>query len=997
MSRPMSVRRVALFAAFAASVFSIASPAAPMAAQTPAVTGSTSAQSQADDVMLDLAVHDRRNRPVLDLRPGDITVTDNGKPVRLADLHLVNGDQKSPGLITLLFDRPGLQDPKTKSEDSLFDISASSVQETSKKLRQEGMKFLKAFPAGKFQFAVMDVWGRLQIQEAFNQNLKSVAEAIPAAVEPQVYGTVVTANELEKHLAQVAITGLEPAGAAASVWDRSLARSMYTALVSSGQIASDQHLSLSQGCLLALAEAQRSLPGRKAIIYFTSTEAGGDPSGKSGKDSQASQSLKSIIGAANRAGVNIYVVVGDELKGNGQMVVMSQLDPGKQTSEMMGALSPSQLQNDIASSSIALMLPPPPSVLAVSEEMNQLTKQTGGEVLNGSESLIGPVRNLVRNFTTYYEASFVPPAGAEDGSFHATVFKATRRGLKLRARAGYLALPPNEGIGKPLQPFEIPLVALLKRPIPPAEVDYRARVMQMERGEDGDIALAALEVPVSGLDVREDTSTHLNSAHISVLLTINDSTGTQMERFREDIVRRWSGESGPRATPDVISFERSFAAPPGKYVLETAILDDYSGKAAAGKQTFEIHSARPMPDLSDLMIVREVDPADNDQGEPDLLWGNQQSVRPNLYGKLAPGARNVSVFFLAHTDPKLDAPTEVKLEVLHDGVPLKGRPLTATLKADGEFIPVIESFSISSAADGDYQVRAILTQGGRSAETMGEFALTGADLHRTTAALGDVPLAVDPPELTAAKEEVDQPGQEELQQILEDASRNALRYRDGLPDLICQQTTERLFAVAGIGDWSLKDTIVEDLTYVNHEENRTEVARKSAGESLSNAVSSTGEFGSALSDVFVPKSKAAFIWKGTVMLRGEPAEVFDYRVAQANSAFFLDANPGSAKVGYHGQVYIDRATHGVMSVTNIADDIPKKFSIRGAAVRVDYDYVAINDHDYLLPVTAQVIIKLNGNSFSGEVLRRNDIAFSNFRKYGSSAHIVGTGPPAGEH
>ena len=108
-----------------------------MAAQTPAVTGSTSAQSQADDVMLDLAVHDRRNRPVLDLRPGDITVTDNGKPVRLADLHLVNGDQKSPGLITLLFDRPGLQDPKTKSEDSLFDISASSVQETSKKLRQE--------------------------------------------------------------------------------------------------------------------------------------------------------------------------------------------------------------------------------------------------------------------------------------------------------------------------------------------------------------------------------------------------------------------------------------------------------------------------------------------------------------------------------------------------------------------------------------------------------------------------------------------------------------------------------------------------------------------------------------------------------------------------------------------------------------------------------------------------------------------------------------------
>ena len=55
---------------------------------------------------------------------------------------------------------------------------------------------------------------------------------------------------------------------------------------------------------------------------------------------------------------------------------------------------------------------------------------------------------------------------------------------------------------------------------------------------------------------------------------------------------------------------------------------------------------------------------------------------------------------------------------------------------------------------------------------------------------------------------------------------------------------------------------------------------------------------------------------------------------------------------------------------------------------MDYDYVAINDHDYLLPVTAQVITRLRGNSLSGDMLKRNDIAFGNFRRFGSNAQIV---------
>ena len=94
--------------------------------------------------------------------------------------------------------------------------------------------------------------------------------------------------------------------------------------------------------------------------------------------------------------------------------------------------------------------------------------------------------------------------------------------------------------------------------------------------------------------------------------------------------------------------------------------------------------------------------------------------------------------------------------------------------------------------------------------------------------------------------------------------------------------------------------------------------------------------------------------------------------------------------GFHGRIYVDRATRGVRSVTMITDDVPDNFPIRKAAVRVDYEYVAINDHDYLLPVTAQVVVSRNGN-----MLERNDLEFSNFRRFGSTVRIIASQPTNG--
>jgi hypothetical protein len=117
-------------------------------------------------------------------------------------------------------------------------------------------------------------------------------------------------------------------------------------------------------------------------------------------------------------------------------------------------------------------------------------------------------------------------------------------------------------------------------------------------------------------------------------------------------------------------------------------------------------------------------------------------------------------------------------------------------------------------------------------------------------------------------------------------------------------------------------------------------------------------------------------------------QVFDYHVEQKNSEFsVVGMNNLQVMVGFHGQVYIDSAAHNVRRITLIADDMPKNFPTHYTSVAVDYDYVSINDHDYLMPITAQLRLKQGRHEAV-----MNNIEFRNYRRFGSSMRIVPNAP-----
>jgi hypothetical protein len=98
-------------------------------------------------------------------------------------------------------------------------------------------------------------------------------------------------------------------------------------------------------------------------------------------------------------------------------------------------------------------------------------------------------------------------------------------------------------------------------------------------------------------------------------------------------------------------------------------------------------------------------------------------------------------------------------------------------------------------------------------------------------------------------------------------------------------------------------------------------------------------------------------------------------------------NDKQITVGFHGQVFIDSGTRNVRRISLQADDMPRDFPTHSTRIGVDYDYVAINGHDYLMPVGAEVRLTQGRHE---AVL--NTIEFRDYRRFGAAMKILGFTP-----
>ena len=279
----------------------------------------------------------------------------------------------------------------------------------------------------------------------------------------------------------------------------------------------------------------------------------------------------------------------------------------------------------------------------------ELADKTGGVHITSTDRLKKPMQQLVEDMTTYYEASYVPPIKEYDGKFRPVAVKPVRNGLRIHTKAGYFALPPDPGTG--VLPFEAPLLKALSEPQLPTDFKFRAGVLRLGALPSGNENALLVEIPVAELETRDDPNSNLYSLHASVVAQIKNKAGDVIEHFSEDIPRHGSLDSKQSAQAEILTMQRHFAADPGAYVLEAAVLDQNNQKTGAQRVEFEIPSETAGPALSDVAIVQRVVPLPAEMNSSEPLRYGSSKVVPSISGRVPHGAKELSFFFVIHPDP----------------------------------------------------------------------------------------------------------------------------------------------------------------------------------------------------------------------------------------------------------------------------------------------------------------------------------------------------------
>ena len=229
--------------------------------------------------------------------------------------------------------------------------------------------------------------------------------------------------------------------------------------------------------------------------------------------------------------------------------------------------------------------------------------------------------------------------------------------------------------------------------------------------------------------------------------------------------------------------------------------------------------------------------------------------------------------------------------------------------------------------------------------------------------------------------------------IIDAARAYALSYTKQLPNFLCAQVTRRYWDPTSSGSWGQLDTITDKLSYFDQQEHYETISVSGRGNddlplSKLGGVTSSGEFGSQMKEIFDPGSHADFSWDHWGKLRAKLQFVFAYRVPQQYSHYRMTYNNSMEIVpGYQGLIYIDKETGLISRLTLEPVNIPSTFPVLSAKTTLDYDYAEIGDSVFLLPLRAELISTQNTPQYA-KLSTRNDIEFRLYRKFGAEAKIT---------
>ena len=249
------------------------------------------------------------------------------------------------------------------------------------------------------------------------------------------------------------------------------------------------------------------------------------------------------------------------------------------------------------------------------------------------------------------------------------------------------------------------------------DVDFRATPFMLQPKNDGTDTLILVEIPLRNLQAKADPAKNTQNIHFSLAALVKDARG--------EVVQKVTRDRPLQVTADQLKagnfVEKSAVVlPPGKYSLESAVMDLEANKLGVTRSEFSIAPKSKGVGISSIAAVRAYTPnAKLDPNEPFQFQGG--SITPTL-NTAVPATQDamLRLFFTIYQEPSISAKATVEVEFLLNGQSLQKVPLPLPdADAQGR-IPYVLTIPAAAIPPGTYQVRANAQQGSTSASSATE-------------------------------------------------------------------------------------------------------------------------------------------------------------------------------------------------------------------------------------------------------------------------------------
>ena len=712
---------ISLFVLTAAAVAIL--PAFAQQAATPTDAGQMpTVKTTVDEVVLDFIARDKKGKPITDLKSEDLTVTDNGAKQDLTSFRLVQGAEaiNQAGATSKL-------DPLRQLRLVTLAFEAMGEPDQRKRARTAATDLINGEQGANVFYSVVVIDTRLLLLQQFTNDKDALAKAIDEAtsgtsstrllpesdklksdLKRYLNGqTVNGADQSSSTLTTATQTANQPVPNGGDAVQAKLVSIMLNMLSMDAAMAS-QGARLSIAALESLVRGLQPMPGRKSVIYFTSGLY---------VTPELDVPFRNLESMANRGNITFYSVdTRGVMTGALNSAATDQLNSAAKAGSGVAAGTGVTASNTNRGVSMDQMKSSDNAENAgranVQLSIRDLAEATGGFLIGDSNDLRTPLRHVNEEISSYYELSYNPHIENYDGSFRKIKLDTDRKNLVLHARNGYFALPP-EARAAGMAPFEMPLLKAISDGKVSADVEFRAGAVILQPANAGTDLSVLVEVPLHGLQPKTDPAKNSLNVHFSLGALVKDSKGEVVEKLTRD--RSFQVSADQLKMGNFVE-KIPVTVAPGKYTLETAVMDRESGKIGMERTEFTVAAKAKGVGLSSLTMVRSFAPAKGqDPGEAFQFQG--QVITPTLNNSV-PRVENsfLRLYFVVYGDASIPGKPTMEIELLQNGKSLTKVPLPLPdADAQGR-IPYVMTIPAAAIPPGVYEVHATARQGDTSAD-----------------------------------------------------------------------------------------------------------------------------------------------------------------------------------------------------------------------------------------------------------------------------------------